>query len=230
MLLRWVLFSMLLCMGAMLTSCGRYEEFRYRMTVEVETPQGLRAGSGVIEVKLSDPGWGGMPTEGTSARVRGEAVTVDLPGGRVLFALLRSPFNYDAAAVYPYDALKPSRYRGEYALVERTKEMKRIRGAGVLPEKSYPRLVTFDDLADPASVRLVDSENLAATFGEGVRLRRITVQITHDPVTAGIEQKLPWLRSHRGTLKPNPPMFLDDPSDPDLLLLGTGSFSTEIFE
>jgi len=190
---------MLLCMGAMLTSCNyRYEEFRYRMTVEVETPQGLRSGSSVIEVKLSDPGWGGLPTEGTGASERGEAVAVDLPGGRVLFALLRNPDNGKTAAVYPYEALKPSRYRGEYALIERTKELKRMRGAGVLPKQSYPLLITFDDLVDPMSVKRVDPADLANIFGPGVNLRRIEIEMVDEPVTFELGDRLPWLSSYVG--------------------------------
>lgn len=190
---------MLLCMGAMLTSCNyRHEEFRYRMTVEVETPQGLRAGSSVIEVKLSEPGKGGLPMAGSNARVRGEAVAVDLPGGRVLFALLRNPDDGKSAAVYPYEALKPSRYRGEYALTERTKEMKRIRGAGVLPEQSYPMFITFDDLADPMSVKRVDPADLANTFGTGVNLRRIEIEMVNGPVTFELGDRLPWLSSYVG--------------------------------
>ncbi|HBM06154.1 MAG TPA: hypothetical protein DD369_11230, partial [Erythrobacter sp.] len=62
---------------------------------------------------------------------------------------------------------------------------------------AYPMLVTFGDLDDPASVERVDPDDLAATFGEGVRLKRITVQITDDPVTSGIEQRLGWLGNIR---------------------------------
>lgn len=54
-------------------------------------------------------------------------------------------------------------------------------------------LVTFRDIDDPASVEKVDPANLAATFGEGVSLKRITVELTDGPVTRGIEERLPWL-------------------------------------
>lgn len=61
-------------------------------------------------------------------------------------------------------------------------------------------LVTFGDLADPTSVRLVDANNLAANFGEGVSLKRITVQMTDDPVTTGIEGRLQWLPKMYSTM------------------------------
>ena len=41
----------------------------------------------------------------------------------------------------------------------------------------------------------VDPDDLAATFGEGVTLERVTVQKTSDPVTSGFEERLGWLPS-----------------------------------
>ena len=50
---------------------------------------------------------------------------------------------------------------------------KQGRAAGVIavPESQYPMLVTFGDIADPTSVRLVDP-GLAASFGAGCGGRR----------------------------------------------------------
>lgn len=70
---------------AMPGSCGLFNtkaSYRFRMTVEVATPQGLRTGSSVYEVVaeqnntrlLADKHAGGTIT-------RGEAVVVDLPSG-----------------------------------------------------------------------------------------------------------------------------------------------------
>ena len=61
---------------------------------------------------------------------------------------------------------------------------------------AYPMLVTFGDLSDPTSVANVDPEHLAATFGEGVRLKRITVELTDDAVTTAIEERLGWLSEY----------------------------------
>ena len=65
--------------------------------------------------------------------------------------------------------------------------------AWIEERSAYPMLVTFGDLADPTSVAEVDPDDLAATFGEGVKLKRITVELTDDPVTTGIEERLGWL-------------------------------------
>jgi hypothetical protein len=62
--------------------------FRYKLTAEVMTPDGLKTGSSVIEVRYSsvhplpNPGRWGLD------KVTGEAVYVDLGGGKNLFILL----------------------------------------------------------------------------------------------------------------------------------------------
>jgi hypothetical protein len=54
----------------------------------------------------------------------------------------------------------------------------------LLPE-AWPMLVTFDDITRPETVRRVDPEDLAAMFGEGVRLKAVTLEITDEVVTEG---------------------------------------------
>ncbi len=182
-----------------LTGCGvKQETFRYRLTVEVETPDGLRSGSSVIEVVVRETGDDGLTlpeARGIRARLRGEVVAVELPDSRVLFALLRSQNNVDAAKWWPYAAVDTRQFEGEYSGIRRTRLMKEQQAGGDLPFDNRPMLVTFADLDDPTSVARVDPDDLAASFGEGVTLRRITVQLTDDPVTSGIEERLGWLKS-----------------------------------
>lgn len=61
-------------------------------------------------------------------------------------------------------------------------------------------LVTFEGIGDPTSVKQVEPGNLAANFGPGVRLKAITVEMTDDPVTSGIEKRLGWLPQQEGAL------------------------------
>ena len=54
--------------------------------------------------------------------------------------------------------------------------------------------MTFGDIADPASVRLVDPGDLGASFGPGVRLKAVTLEVTEEAVTEGVvEGVLGWL-------------------------------------
>lgn len=177
-------------------------DYRYRLTVEVETPEGLRSGSGVIEVEQR-MGRSSMNPAGRKIlrRARGEAVAVDLPDGRTLYVLLRSDGNIDWAT-YVMQMLAPD-IEGEpweeafdnVLLIEGEVELPRTRPTEEhLDERSaYPILVTFGDESDPTTVERVDPDNLTASFGERYMLERITVQLTDDPVTTGLDERLGWL-------------------------------------
>ena len=235
-----------------LTGCGKPEfpDYRYRLTVEVDTPQGLRTGSSVIEVH-SVREHGSMERLLTPAK--GEAVAVDLPGGKVLVALLTGENGSWAAAGGLRDAYPPIAYGlADYqahpdpfgAFVKEYQRMTRNRGVMVVPRtklqggggryeaiSNYPRLVTFANIADPKSVVAVDADNLAASFGAGTKLRRITAQLTDDPVTVGIEKWLRWLATvgrQRGTLLTDTPRLVKDASP--VQLVAPSDFSTELYK
>ncbi|WP_442622639.1 hypothetical protein [Parasphingopyxis sp.] len=172
---------------------GRRITYRYRLTVDVDTPDGVRSGASVIEVTTR---WddGLAHATGVRSQVRGQAVVVDLPGGP-LFALLTSPaLGSDAAKNYAREALGftggQSNADTYYATIG---EMLATEEARALPRSQYPMLVRFGDIDDPTSVERVDPDNLAASFGPGTSLRAITVEITDDAVTAGIEERLVWV-------------------------------------
>lgn len=177
-------------------------DYRYRLTVEVETPQGLCSGSSVIEVEQSIgrttmSGFG----EQVFLRIRGEAVAVDLPDGRTLYALLRSGGDVEwAARVIPFLSpdTKDDNPLNDLLLLEGKKELPRTwsKPGPFNNGSAYPTMVTFGDEAHPKSVVEVDPDDLAATFGEGVKLKRITAGITDDPVTTEIEKRLGWLSQY----------------------------------
>lgn len=80
-----------------------------------------------------------------------------------------------------------------------------------LPQWLYPLLVTFTDIDDPSSVQRVDPANLAASFGPGIRLKRITVEVSDDDVTTGIEKRLPHFGKASGFLAWRQTLSNDDP-------------------
>ncbi|PKP65357.1 MAG: hypothetical protein CVT85_06470 [Alphaproteobacteria bacterium HGW-Alphaproteobacteria-7] len=189
--------------AALVGGCGLFagNSYRFRMTVEVETPEGLKTGSSVYQVEAKDqlaltPGGVGQ-----TWNVRGEAVAVDLPGGKTLFALLKTvnTAGHDDFAYMSMRALDPA---FNYNRVESANRISSgdVTSPSDVPASDYPLLVTFGDLNDPTSVVRVAPANLAAQFGPNVRLRRITVEVTDDAVTTGIEKRLGWLRAHVGTL------------------------------
>lgn len=161
--------------------------YRFKLTVEVETPEGLKSGFSVIEV------WAAYEMPGSQRRlwgVKGEAVAVDLPGGQVLFALLKTHAIHEDMAGLSMTTLDP-RFRNDVVeSAERIAKRDGIRSPTEVAPKNYPLLVRFINIADPESVELVDPGALNAAFGAGVRLKRITVQATNDAVSEEIGRRL----------------------------------------
>ena len=73
--------------SAWIASMPSRDAHRFRLTVEVQTLDGPRAGSSVVEVERKEGRW---PVLGPRHvfRVRGEAVFMDLGGGRNLVAVM----------------------------------------------------------------------------------------------------------------------------------------------
>jgi hypothetical protein len=169
------------------------KSYRFRLSVEVDTPQGLRTGSSVYEAST----WKTdaiLPDEAKRASyLHGEAVAVDLGGGQTLFALLRTGAIHGGMIGLSMTALDPAFNNDLVESAARIAAGKGIRTSAVVAPKDYPVLVRFGDVKNPKSVEAVDAADLAKSFGQGVKLRRITVTLTNDPVTKGIDKRLGWL-------------------------------------
>jgi hypothetical protein len=161
-------------------------EWHQKLTVSVDVEGQVVSGSSVVAIiatKMPNLFFHDMRWD-----VRGEATVVQLPDGRYLFALLKNAIVLadnvfpEVAQREPIDAIKQARL------------FKSQSGVRDVPPVSYPLLVTFTDIKDPKTVREVDPDNLAATFGPGVSLKRITLEITDETVTAGeVRKVLAWL-------------------------------------
>jgi hypothetical protein len=172
---------------------------KYRLAVEVETPEGVKSASGVIAV-FPDRGY----SRGGHTRIGGDAVFVDLGGGKNLVALLAhldksldlEGMNY--LALRAYGAARGTRVSFN--------QMSKMTGQVPVTGALIPVLLTFSDPADPRSARLVASGDSEAALGKGFRLRGLTAEVVPngwwpidfggplgEPVTRGIEAKLPWL-------------------------------------
>jgi hypothetical protein len=199
-------------------ACGlageRFPSYRYRLTVEVDTPDGVKRGSSVIGVDLRRSSPDSLPMGRVLQwRIQGEAVVVDLGTRGTMFALLESSNSKGWVFWNMFSLLPPrsgksnSSKDGQAQQIER---MLAITGRHQLPRwdvaggqraDNYPLLVRFADPDDPKSVQRIDPENMAASYGPGVRLRSITVERTTDPPGPNIIlQRLKWLKNHRGSL------------------------------
>jgi hypothetical protein len=177
----------------------------YRLTLEVMTPEGPTTGSGVIQVSYgSEFNLNGGGRRGVM-RVTGEAVPVDLGHGKFLFATLTndmsgrqgSPGKLDGAlnaSSLPVQIFGFSWSKGEENSLASQAAQAMESGSRDVPIMSLPTLVTFQDLNDTKSIRLVRAENPAAVLGTGYSLTKATITLTNDPPTEGIEKLLVWLK------------------------------------
>lgn len=176
--------------------------FRYKVTVNVETPEGLKSGSAVREFVVTQQPE--LPHSGPIQTLRGEAVVVDLGKRGVLFSPIGADDEFLVFKTFPVElAMRPSGMR-YYERLKAKAEMTII---------NYPLLVAFKDIKTPATVTLayrpiiaevredtglkqkvIDVEDhLPELFGEGVKLKSIEIEMTDEDVTWGIERYLPWL-------------------------------------
>ncbi|GGO34759.1 hypothetical protein GCM10010991_26040 [Gemmobacter aquaticus] len=183
---------------------GSTTSWNQRLTVIVDTPAGEVRGSSVVKISKTET-MGPlvlMEARGVSSKTRGEAVALEVLPGRWLFALLSGDDDGKGNAgqlVYHAFRLGEGRELGTRSYRSNMHDLRaqpRDTPAPIPPE-AYPVLVTFDDITKPETVRKVDPSNLAATFGEGVRLRGMTLEVTRDGVTEGkLEGLLKWIRRH----------------------------------
>jgi hypothetical protein len=171
---------------------------KYRLTVEVDTPEGRKSASGVMAVH-PDRSY----SRGGHTKTVGEAVFVDLGGGKNLVALLAhidgkldlDGMNYVALRAYLADGKRVS-----------FNEMSRMTGSAPVKGALIPVLVTFADPANPGTARDVPPDEAEAVLGKGYRLQGVTTEVVPngfwpldfggalgEPVTRGIQTKLPWL-------------------------------------
>jgi hypothetical protein len=172
---------------------------KYRLTVEVETPDGEKSASSVLAV-FPDRGY----SRGGHTRLGGDAVFVDLGSGKNLVALLAHPdksldldgMNY--LALRAYGAARGSRVSFN--------QMSQMTGQVPVTGALIPVFLTFADPKNPGTARQVAPDDLEAALGKGFRLHGIVAEVVPNgwwpidfggalgqPVTRGIEAKLPWL-------------------------------------
>lgn len=203
-----------------------------KLTISLMTPDGLKVASSVNRVSIGKyPEWWGVgDSRGSSdSSFSGEALALDLGGGRILFALLDNP---TAERIFFPEPDEPRLWAQLEPLYD---WMLTLRETREIPPKLYPRLITFDDLRVPSTLRLLTPGDLASVFGDGYYLNSVTLAITTDPVTKkSIEGILPWLepwgRSHvniKGTL---PSDYWKNELDAKLYTITTAQFSSYLYK
>jgi hypothetical protein len=176
--------------------------YRYRLSVEVETPDGIRSGSSVIEVRYET--FPEINGRSHISRVFGEAVFVDLAQGKNLIGLL-------AAGPSGEDVDYPGRivflaFNLDGNDSDTPKRLPQLRGKRDLDiyhsslyevkKRFLPTFVTLPDLANPGTVRVAPFGLFDEIFGASFKLRTVAIEMNADPITQGIENKIPWIGNY----------------------------------
>lgn len=173
--------------------CTQYPKhvYRFKLTINIETPQGMRSGFSVYEITANQR-QKILPEEAARAwSTRGEAVAVEIAPGKALFALLKTKAHHEDMASLSMQTLAPDWNFDVVGTAERIAKRKDIVSSAEVAPELYPIMVTFKDINDPTSIEMVDPANLEASFGQGVRLRAVIAEVTEDSVTIGIRRMLP---------------------------------------
>lgn len=183
------------------TACSAFVttgSWRYKTTVTVETPEGVKSGSAVREVTVST-GDEFLPEMHPTVKVRGEAVAVDLGKRGVLFAIMRDEYSPSYAYGVVFKAFPiPGKPTGAEGMTpEGIRYYESLKAKTRLKKKNFPMFVRFRDINDPKTVERVDPENLAASFGNGVKLTGIDIEMTEDDVTMNVAERILWLHKRR---------------------------------
>jgi hypothetical protein len=190
----------------------RRPEFKYRLQVEIETPDGVKSSANVYSVTPNRSYGGSNSGESAGPKTRGDALFVDLGGGRNVVALLAvgtAPTDLDATNYIAMRAFTAAGRKVQFRDMKKTTAMTPV----AVPAENAPVLVSFKDVSDPKSARRLTADNAQELLGAGYKLHNVTVSTTAngfwpidfggalgEPVSHGIEDKLPWLKGEPGAV------------------------------
>lgn len=197
--------TQVILLSLFLSGCGAYK-VTDRLTVVVDTPDGQKSASSVLEARF----WPAIIEQQhpylffPTYEMQGEAVALEVTPGRYLFVTFKD-------LRYPWEIFLSSNWETVKEFIIRAEGM--LGQKQVLKPEQYPWLVTFGDLKVPTSAKRVEPGNLAATFGPGYRLVEISMTITDELVTEGrIEKLLKWLPGFKTQLDGDTLLSIDAPN------------------
>lgn len=173
---------------------------RYRLTVEVETPDGVKSGSSVIEAgaeKVQPI----LTDRNAIPFFKGDAVYIDLGHGKNLVALLVGGEKAQDPDLFKIMAVKAFKAGNCTTNMCSWKNIAEMSGEHVLKPELLPTFVTVGDVTHSESVREVMPREFTSIFGPAYKLKRVWIELTDAPVTRGLEQHLPFLVSEKVALK-----------------------------
>lgn len=199
---RLILALAALALLTALPGCVEEEHWNQKLTLVVETPKGEV--TGVVVQRIDWEGVSGFYAEATKSNegaktkmsVTGEALAIEVAPGRWMFALLKGDDGWkgEPGTNLGYAVGVPN---GHFARsIEAVQDILALPKDTpvVLPREAWPMLVTFADVTKPETVARVDPDDLAASFGPGIKVKAVTLEVTEAAVAEGrVAEVLEWL-------------------------------------
>lgn len=199
------------CAALALAGCARPEAtIRYKFTLTIETPEGVKTGSNVVQLDYYNSFDGG----GYPHRTYGQALVIDLGRRGVLAATLsRKGFlpdtrNFSWVDADPTSLVLDKCVGGRAQAVSAIDVIRQLlpcKDRYSLDRTEFPDLILFKESNDPSSAAVVDPFHPATTLGQTVKIQSATLEITNDAITYEVDRQLPWVRHWSGkiALPPN---------------------------
>lgn len=191
-----LLFALMALMA--LAGCqGESANIRYRVIAKFEVNGKPFQASSVMDLRFSRFSRS-MTGAGASSRLYGEALIADLPGGASVYILpIKHEKDGSLGQFWEYAILRTlDIWRGFGSL--KTEDLERIRTAsGRRPLRTakagmFPAFVAFRDESNPKTIFEIQPEQIGSAFA-GVQFKGIDIEVTKDPVTEKLRDRLPWL-------------------------------------
>ena len=196
-----------------LNSSNTNHEDRYKITMTVDTPVGLRSGSSVVRLvqqNVRSITQGEMVIGGFT----GEAVSVDLPDSLTVYMTFYKRHIVQYQMALPWDANAKKLWE------------KNPSGSFDIPEDEWPILVVFRDPSNYKTVTEVDPKNPKMTLGNGYKIRSISIKKTTDEPSEELYKHLPWVKNWGGNMNGKHSRSTNDIPD----ILDTGAFTMGFYK
>jgi hypothetical protein len=179
---------------------------RYKLSYEIEVNDEIRAGSGVMQIRVIETTNTRGGGQSIGFDISGEAIPIDLGDGRYLFSLLSGgdgiriegwnnayhSMTHDKFLMVAFSDYAVSAYN----ILANFRLLKEKMPVVEVPAHILPKLYISSEINEPEAFVYVKPDELD---GFGIKIRRVSVAITDEKVTQGrIMRILPWLHEFEG--------------------------------
>ena len=182
---------------------------RYRLTINIETPEGVKSGSAIQEIYYPPADTNNIYNKSNRGIVSGEAVYIDLGKRGIIFAIMpadRDDFLRLITDTFP--TVPAFSDNSQYPdLLKHYNDLRNVKAD--LQPWQYPILIGFKDINAPKTaecvyqikyldnrfIHKVETDRLEEFYGEGVKIKNMTLEMTSDPLEWKLDDKLSWIET-----------------------------------